>query len=170
MPEYLYPGVYVEEVDTGNKPIEGVSTSTAGFLGIAERGPTKPMLVTSFSEFRRIYGDYVKVGGVDRYLAYGVEGFFVNGGRRCFVARVTSATATSAQLAIGGMTVTAIGAGQWGNNVVVQIAPAGLKNPLLFKLIVAYWSGHLPDRLPDLTDPNASKITPPSLIEVFDNL
>ncbi len=42
MPEYLYPGVYVEEIDTGNKPIEGVSTSTAGFLGIAERGATTP--------------------------------------------------------------------------------------------------------------------------------
>ena len=49
MPEYLSPGVYVEEVDTGNKPIEGVATSTAGFLGVAERGPTEPTLVTSFS-------------------------------------------------------------------------------------------------------------------------
>jgi phage tail sheath protein FI len=170
MPEYLYPGVYVEEVDTGNKPIEGVSTSTAGFLGIAERGPTKPMLITSFSEFRRIYGDYVKVGGVDRYLAYGVEGFFVNGGRRCFVTRVTSATATPAQLAIEGMTVTAVGPGLWGRNVVVQIVPAGLKDASLFKLIVAYWSGALPDRLPDFNDPNASKTIPPTLVEVFDNL
>src|ERR1700722_10361523 len=103
MPEYLYPGVYVEEVDTGNKPIEGVSTSTVGFVGIAERGPLEPTLITSFSEFRRIFGDYVKEGDNDRYLAYGVEGFFVNGGLRCFVTRVTSATATAAELTIGGM-------------------------------------------------------------------
>jgi uncharacterized protein len=170
MPEYLYPGVYVEEIDTGNKPIEGVSTSTAGFLGIAERGPTAPVLVTSFPEFRRIFGDYVKVGGVDRYLAYGVEGFFVNGGLRCFVARVTSAEAMTAQLVSGGMTVSAVGPGHWGNNVVVQVTPAGLKDSSLFKLIVAYWPDELPRPLPDLTNPNASKAHPPKVIEVFDNL
>jgi phage tail sheath protein FI len=170
MPEYLYPGVYVEEVDTGNKPIEGVSTSTVGFLGITERGPKKSTLITSFPEFRRAFGDYVKDGDVDRYLAYGVEGFFLNGGERCFVSRVTSIAATTAQLNVGGMTVKAVGPGLWGNNIVVQIAAAGLKNAPLFKLIVAYWSGTLPDPLPDFTDPNPQKIPPPKLIEVFDNL
>ena len=99
MPEYLYPGVYVEEVDTGNKPIEGVSTSTVGFLGIAERGPLRPMLITSFSDFTRTFGRYVKEGLVDRYLAYAVEGFFQNGGERCFVARVASTEAKIAWLA-----------------------------------------------------------------------
>ena len=47
MPEYLSPGVYVEEVATGPRPIEGVSTSTAGFVGRTERGPTQPRLVAS---------------------------------------------------------------------------------------------------------------------------
>ena len=46
MPEYLSPGVYVEEIEIGGKPIEGVSTSTAGFLGPAERGPEPPRLIT----------------------------------------------------------------------------------------------------------------------------
>ena len=41
MAEYLSPGVYVEEFDSGAKPMEGVSTSTAGFIGLAERGPTE---------------------------------------------------------------------------------------------------------------------------------
>ena len=91
MPEYLYPGVYVEEVDTGNKPIEGVSTSTAGFLGIAERGPLTPTLLTSFTDFTSVFGGYVNEGGADRYLAYAVEGFFQNGGERCFVMRVAQA-------------------------------------------------------------------------------
>ena len=59
MPEYLSPGVYVEEVDTGNKPIEGVSTSTVGFLGIAERGPTAPTFLGSFSEYGRTFGSYL---------------------------------------------------------------------------------------------------------------
>jgi uncharacterized protein len=181
MPEYLYPGVYVEEVDTGNKPIEGVSTSTVGFVGIAERGPLEPTLVTSFSEFRRIFGDYVRDGEQDRYLAYGVEGFFVNGGLRCFVTRVAAASATTAELTIGGMTIQAVGPGKWGDNIVVQIVPAGLKSPSLFKLIVAYWSGPLPDPLPDWSppdpknpkDPNpkaAAKPAPPTLIEIYDNL
>src|SRR5215470_16218148 len=98
MPEYLSPGVYVEEVDTGNKPIEGVSTSTVGFLGIAERGPTKPTLITSFPEYVRTFGGYVKEDTVDRYLTYGVEGFFLNGGKRCFVARIASVAAKSASL------------------------------------------------------------------------
>jgi uncharacterized protein len=57
MPEYLAPGVYVEEIDTGSKPIEGVSTSTAGIVGVTERGPVGvPMLTTSYGEFERIFG------------------------------------------------------------------------------------------------------------------
>src|SRR5580692_11410717 len=102
MPEYLYPGVYVEEVDTGNKPIEGVSTSTVGFLGIAERGPLKATLITSFTDFTSTFGRYVNEGVVDRYLAYAVEGFFQNGGKRCFVMRVASRTAKSAKLTVDG--------------------------------------------------------------------
>ena len=58
MPEYLAPGVYVEEIDTGNKPIEGVSTSTAGILGVTERGPVDvPILVTSYGEYTRWFGE-----------------------------------------------------------------------------------------------------------------
>src|SRR4029434_10194165 len=101
MPEYLSPGVYVEEVDTGSKPIEGVATSTVGLLGITERGPVAPTLITSFSEYVRVFGRYV----TDRFLPYAVEGFFQNGGKRCFIMRVASrnAAATSANRAIGGM-------------------------------------------------------------------
>jgi hypothetical protein len=92
MPEYLSPGVYVEEVETGPRPIAGVSTSTAGFVGETERGPTRPRLVTSFADFERIYGGFAqhRPGGrlASRYLAYGVEGFFRNGGQRAYVARV----------------------------------------------------------------------------------
>ena len=60
MPEYLYPGVYVEEIDTGNKPIEGVSTSTVGFLGVAERGPVTPVFITNFPDYVRAFGRYYK--------------------------------------------------------------------------------------------------------------
>ena len=60
MPEYLHPGVYIEE-QPAPQTIEGVSTSTAGFVGVTERGPTAglPQLVTSFSGFKRKYGGYL---------------------------------------------------------------------------------------------------------------
>lgn len=85
MPEYLAPGVYIEEFELGARPIEGVSTSTVGFLGLTERGPTKPpILIDSFEKFARVYGSYIQ----DSYLAYAVQGFFENGGKRCYIGRV----------------------------------------------------------------------------------
>ncbi|MCK0509727.1 phage tail sheath C-terminal domain-containing protein [Aromatoleum buckelii] len=91
MPEYLSPAVYVEEVDTGSKPIEGVSTSTAGMIGVAERGPAHvPILVTSYGEYQRWFGQGLNaaVYGEHRFLPHGVEGFFINGGKRVYVTRV----------------------------------------------------------------------------------
>ena len=104
MAEYLSPGVYVEEADTGNKPIEGVSTSTAGVVGVTERGPANvPMLVTSFGEYRRMFGGYLPIADftdpTERahcYLPHAVEGLFVNGGKRVYVTRVTADDATRA--------------------------------------------------------------------------
>lgn len=93
MPEYLAPGVYIEEIEIGAKPIEGVSTTTTGFIGMAERGPlNKPTLVTSFAEYQRIFGGYLseKNYGNKRWLPYAVEGFFVNGGQRLYISRVAT--------------------------------------------------------------------------------
>ena len=92
MPQYKAPGVYVEEVERGAKPIEGVGTSTAGFLGETERGPTAPRLVTSYADYQRLFGGVVE----GRYLAQAVQGFFQNGGSRCYVGRVTSETVETA--------------------------------------------------------------------------
>jgi phage tail sheath protein FI len=94
MPEYLAPGVYVEEVSFRAKLIEGVATSTTGFVGPTRYGPTNglPELVTSFPEFQRIYGgleQLVYAGApVHNYLAQGVRAFFDNGGRRAYIARI----------------------------------------------------------------------------------
>ena len=91
MPEYPAPGVFVEEVDTGLKPIEGVSTSTAGMIGLTERGPVDvPILITSQGEFTRWFGERLsREEFPDRcYLPYAVEGFFTNGGKRLHVTRV----------------------------------------------------------------------------------
>src|SRR3954469_6412909 len=90
MPEYLAPGVYVEEVDTGAKPIEGVSTSTCGVVGVTERGPANvPVLVTSVGDYVHWFGGRLsaELYGEHRYLPHAIEGFFTNGGKRVYVVR-----------------------------------------------------------------------------------
>jgi phage tail sheath protein FI len=171
MPDYLYPGVYVEEVDTGNKPIEGVSTSIVGFLGIAERGPLQATLITCFSDFTNAFGRYVSDAQGTHYLAYAVEGFFQNGGQLCYVMRVAASTpAANFTSPDGRIQLTAVGPGAWGNRIAVQTAAPGLQgNPNLFKLLVAYWSGDLPDPLPDLTNIPAT-VPQPAVLETFDDI
>jgi phage tail sheath protein FI len=98
MPEYLAPGVYVEEVSTGPVPIEGVSTSTTGFVGPTPRGPLHPQLVTSWLEFQLWYGGLTELDGSSAfatwagdgfaYTVWAAKGFFDNGGQRLFMARV----------------------------------------------------------------------------------
>jgi len=100
MPEYLAPGVYVEEVSFRAKSIEGVPTSTTGFAGITHYGPVRypggpkksePRLITSFTEFERVYGSLNEVGigsGRPAYLAHAARAFFENGGKRLYVSRV----------------------------------------------------------------------------------
>ena len=62
MGEYLSPGVYVEELDNSPRTIEGIGTSAAGFIGLAEKGPVAgaPTLVTSFANFKKIFGGYLR--------------------------------------------------------------------------------------------------------------
>jgi len=104
MPEYLAPGVYVEEVSFRSKSIEGVPTSTTGFAGMTRYGPvqftegpgtTEPRLITSFTEFERVYGGLTRllVGATstderESYVAHAARAFFDNGGKRLYVSRV----------------------------------------------------------------------------------
>src|ERR1700730_9253594 len=92
MPEYLSPAVYVEE-HPPLEPIEGVGTSTTGFVGMTMRGPVSgpPVLVTSFPEFTRVFGDFIPDSAIlsdYRYLPYAVKGFFDNQGQRAYIVRV----------------------------------------------------------------------------------
>jgi uncharacterized protein len=101
MPEYLAPGVYVEETSFRAKSIEGVGTSTTAFVGLTLKGPspggTTPDLLTSFADFERVYGGLndLKFGdtSIPNYLAYAVQAYFANGGSRLYVARVLPARA-----------------------------------------------------------------------------
>jgi phage tail sheath protein FI len=83
---YLSPGVYIEEVDRGSKPIEAVGTNTVGFLGESAKGPlNEAVLITNWSQFVKTFGDFKDCS---EHLAHGVYGFFNNGGSRCFVVNV----------------------------------------------------------------------------------
>src|SRR5438067_521950 len=93
MPEYLAPGVYVEEVSFRSKSIEGVSTTTTAFVGPTRYGPTDitPDVITSVTEYERTYGDRLPLefdkGERPNYVAMAVQAFFSNGGKRLYIAR-----------------------------------------------------------------------------------
>jgi phage tail sheath protein FI len=97
MPELLTPGVFIQEVDFGPQPIEGVSTSTAGFVGETERGAVgQPTLITSFVDYTRKFGSFV----VGKVLPLAVRGFFDNSGKRVYIVRAAGDGATQAQFNI----------------------------------------------------------------------
>ena len=107
MPSYLTPGVYVEEVPSGIRLIAGVATSTAGFVGLApdvrQQNRTaslgEPQLCTSFSDFKRSFGDFSSAPEQNR-LAHAVFGFFNNGGTRCGVVQARVAAVRPAEFVI----------------------------------------------------------------------
>ncbi|MCT4604681.1 MAG: phage tail sheath subtilisin-like domain-containing protein [Marinisporobacter sp.] len=137
MPEYLSPGVYVEEFESGGVPIAGVSTSTAGFIGIAQRGEAEglPELVTSFADFQRKFGGYLSENqfGEYRFLSYAVEHFFINGGSRAYVMRVVpedAKVATNEKL--GFIKFKSKNPGTWGDRVRILVTPSSkAKSPIL---------------------------------------
>ncbi|GAA1865289.1 hypothetical protein GCM10009715_10570 [Paeniglutamicibacter psychrophenolicus] len=104
MPEYLAPGVYVEEVPSTNKPIQGASTSTAGMVGLTDRGPVGvPTLVTSLASYARGFGGKLDPANHPpgyATLPFAAEGFFANGGSRLYVVRVVGGAATSSWSAL----------------------------------------------------------------------
>jgi len=173
MPEYLSPGVYVEEVSGGSKAIEGVSTSTAAFLGETRRGPVEPRLLTNFGDFVRIYGG----SPASSNLASAVDGFFKNGGSRCYVARVTPHDRDDvgqARLTGSGdrevMEASAAGPGRWAENTAVVVGDDPRYEEgenEYFEVSVRHWSA---DR-EAISDPASADPEPaPDLQETYDGL
>ena len=144
MAEYLSPGVYLEEFESGAKPMEGVGTSTAGFIGLAEKGPINgvPQLVTNFADFRRIYGGYLSENeyGTYRFLSYAVEHFFINGGTRCFVMRVAPKSAKTSEAYAPDkenavLRIAAKNPGIWGDGIRIVIAPASKAKTQVYEVL-----------------------------------
>jgi phage tail sheath protein FI len=144
MPTYLSPGVYVEEIDSGSRPIEGVGTAVAAFVGLASRGPLHtPTLVTNWTQFTQAFGDFVE----GSYLAHAVYGYFLNGGGACYVVRIGAESNGSsggvpelpqADTTLGGYKITAVSPGSEGEEITVDIEhPAEPDAPTdAFKLFV----------------------------------
>jgi len=139
-----YPGVYVEEVSSGVRPITAASTSTAAFIGQAEKGSlTEAVRIFNFTQFQNLYGNFV----MGNYLAYAVYQYFNNGGSQCYIVRVGSDSALPANIVINdrvaapdtdeSLTIEAVSPGVWGNDIEVRITdgtnqPANEFNLLVF--------------------------------------
>jgi len=179
MPEYLAPGVYIEEIEIGPKTIEGVSTSTVGFLGKTERGSIRPTLVTSFEAFTRNFGGFIK----DSFLAYAVDGFFRNGGKRCYVSRIDKKFEGEGDVDInqseklakkeipigtstGKITLYAVGPGMWGNRLYYEIKESGVRqnDKEHFDLTIYYFSKDV------LEDINSEDFKPEKYGAVIDSI
>lgn len=177
MPEYLAPGVFIEEIERGPKPIEGVATSTAAFVGETERGPLRPRLVTAYNEYLRLYGS---VFDDTKYMPFGVKAFFDNGGKRVYIARLVGPGAGTASLSIEGYEIEATGPGEFGNCIFARIiastteqpnAAGDALEPIGFRLQVAYWSREVPGGLFDpFLEANEDRLPQPALVEDFDDL
>lgn len=170
MAEYLHPGVYIEEIERGPRPIEGVPTSTAALLGEAERGSIVPRLVTSYKEYQRWFGD---VFGDTKFLPYATNGFFENGGRRAFICRLVGDGSSTSEAEFGQFILRAAGPGLWGDRVFAKISDGTTKdkdgNSVGFRVQLAYWSGPVPDVDP-FSEEGRRTVPRPVLIEDFDDL
>ncbi len=157
MPTYLSPGVYVEEVSSGSRPIEGVGTALAAFVGFTERGKAnEPTLVTNWTQYTKAFGGFVD----GAYLPHAVYGYFLNGGGAAYVVRIgadgdagaaaengagaadKASRVARAELTTGGdrprpaIRVRALSAGTEANDLAVEVAEAGDGGEGAFKLLV----------------------------------
>jgi Bacteriophage tail sheath protein len=140
VPTYRAPGLYIEEIPSGSRPIQSAATSTAAFIGAARKGPiNQPTLITSFADFERTFGGPYQIikNTQEHYLYYAVAHFFLQGGSRCYIVRVAhyldpnsaaSLQATPAACTFAGtgsdgsavataLTVSAINPGEWGGQL-----------------------------------------------------
>jgi phage tail sheath protein FI len=181
MPELLHPGVYVQELSGAVKPIQGVSTSTAAFIGVADKGPipghtlpngraAAPVLVTSFTDYLRQFGGFRK----DSFLTYAVQAFFQNGGARLYIVRVVGKVSSpptsppgsgpaAAATSSTPLTVSALTEGLWGNSISYSISNSSDGDTNNFKLTVFYDSGSGPvpvETFDSITFTNSSTLLP----------
>ncbi len=145
MPTYLHPGVYVEEIPSGVKPIEGVATSVAAFVGHTTQGPIgEPVLIQKFDDYKETFGGVLSATDA---MGLAVSSFYLNGGKSAYIARLASnalvaslpanslkGKAGEPAAAINVLAIDASSAGDWGDAVHVKSTTTGSR----FKLEVGY--------------------------------
>jgi hypothetical protein len=139
MPSRLHPGVYVEEVSGGARSIEAVGTSTAIFVGEAERGPLTPTKLRSFADFERLYGGYLLSPTTRTDLAHAVDGFFQNGGTMAYILRATEVTAATGSRTAGTAQqaqLVASSPGAWVSRMRAVFCSSSDRNPQRFRIVV----------------------------------
>ena len=141
-----YPGVYVEEVSSGVRPITLASTSTAAFLGEAEKGSiSEAKLIFNFTQFQTYYGDFMS----SSFLAHSVYQYFNNGGSIAYIVRVAGANTATASITLvdraasaqATMTISAASPGFWGNDIELEITDGTVDAENEFNIYVYQGSG-----------------------------
>lgn len=112
-----YPGVYIDELPSAIRTIIGVPTSTAAFVGLAERGPAKAYHITSWSDFERTFGGL----SPSSQMSYAVYHFYLNGGAEAEIVRVTRSDAAPSDLDLDGVIMHAMSTGTWGNSLRARV-------------------------------------------------
>lgn len=165
-----YPGVYVEEVSSGVRPITLASTSTAAFIGQAEKGSlVDAVKIYNFTQFQNLYGGFLP----NSYLAHAVYQFFNNGGSQCYIVRVAGENVETAEIGLSdraqapatpllSLTVSAVSPGFWGNHIEIIIEDSITNSGNEFNLKV-YWEN---EEDPRETFENLSLVpTAPNFVE-----
>jgi hypothetical protein len=148
MASYLHPGVYIEEIPSGAKPIEGVSTSVTAFVGAASRGTAgAPILIGKWDDYVAEFGSIVSERD---HMGLAVQAFYLNGGGAAYICRLVGAGSTSASTSVNGqgaagggptaapvLLITATSEGSWGNDVYVKILKPD-PDALAFTLLVGH--------------------------------
>ena len=151
MPTYLHPGVYIEEIPSGVKPIEGVGTSTAAFVGYTTKGPIgEPILILNFDDYDREFGGIRDLGNLQKGdpMGFSVSGFYNNGGSKTYVVRVVrEGTAFKSEGFVlhpdNGdqlLKISAVNEGLWGDDIRIKLEPKEA-DPTLYVLQVGYSDG-----------------------------
>ncbi len=146
MASYLHPGVYIEEIPSGARPIEGVSTSVAAFVGEAHRGPAgEATLIGKWDDYVTEYGD---IASEDDHMGLAVQSFYLNGGGAAYICRLVGDGSSEADESVNGegavgggptanavLVIQASSVGDWGNDVYVKVVKPD-PDALTFDLLV----------------------------------
>lgn len=141
MPKYSYPGVYVQEVPSGERSVTGVSTSITAFVGYTGRGKlSEPTRVASYGDFERLFGGL----NAQSDLGYAVRQYFLNGGTEAFIVRAAQGAAAASVTLKNGtagsdaevLEIRAASEGAWGNGLRIQVDYASANPDSFFNLVV----------------------------------